>query len=104
VRFDSKNRAPFTGNFQSAAHARIALTVPAEGDGLKFQIDNGLLLDAFPVGGPVLYVPGLDYFIALSDSDASGKPAKLHVRSMYVEAVLDRAAASNAPPSTAPLR
>lgn len=65
-----------------------ALTVRSvSGGGIKVRVADGLEYDAYPAGTQVLYVPGLDYFIAFS---GSGGTRALHVKAQELSAVMRR--------------
>ena len=80
-----------------SAHATVAGRYHAPGLGLvqlrwtgqelQLQPEGGLQLDAYPVSRSVFYIPGLDWFIGFSrGAGDDGRPAYLHVRSMYLQA------------------
>jgi CubicO group peptidase (beta-lactamase class C family) len=57
------------------------------GERLQLQAEGGLLLDAYAVSRSVFYVPGNDWWIALSrGAGDEPRPTRLHVRSMYLQA------------------
>ncbi len=67
--------------------------VPQDWNGqwLQEQPDGGLQLNADPVSRSVFYVPGTDWWIGFTGRAGNdARPARLHVRSMYVEADADR--------------
>jgi CubicO group peptidase (beta-lactamase class C family) len=63
------------------------------GQQLMLQHEGGLVLEAHPVSRSVFYVPGTDWFIGFSASARDDpRPARLHVRSMYLQADAQRLA------------
>jgi hypothetical protein len=80
-RFDPKRLAMLAGNYRVEGLGNVTLRPGNEG--LLLQVDDGLEFDMFPVSREVLYVPGPDLFVAFSNG---APPARLHVRSMFIDA------------------
>lgn len=63
------------------------VSVAEYGGGLTLRVDCGLEVDMFQVARDVFYVPGTDFWVAFGDGP---RPDAMFVRSMFVDAVLDR--------------
>lgn len=85
-RFDRSTRGAVAGRYQAAGLGAVELT--RTGPGLQLRVDNGLAFDVFQVSREVFYVPGPDYWLAFSGPRE--RPAALHLRSMFVDAVAPR--------------
>ncbi len=73
------------GVYAAPGLAPIALTVGD--DGIEIRVDQGLAFRAFPADRTVLYVPGLDYWLAFSgDPDER----RMHLKSQQLNLVAPR--------------
>ena len=57
------------------------------GDRLRLQVGAGLAFDMFQVSPEVFYVPGPDWWVAFAGGE---RPAAMHVRGMFVDAIARR--------------
>lgn len=79
---NKRTRGTVAGRYRAAGLGTV--TVRGDADGVSIRVDDGLAFDAFPVSADVLYVPGLDYWLAFGTGQP---PADLHVRSMFLDVV-----------------
>lgn len=93
--FDPKRLATLAGSYRVEGLGTVTLRPGNEG--LLLRVDDGLEFDMFPVSREVMYVPGPDFFVAFS---GGARPARLHIRSMFIDA----SGARVAPAAVAPAR
>lgn len=88
-RFAAPERIQVAGTYVAAGLG--AVTVRADGAGVRVRAGDGLELDAFPVDEAVFYVPGNDWWLAFR---GGRPPDQMHVRSMFLDTVARRAPAA----------
>jgi len=62
--------------------------------GLALRLDCGLTFDMFQIAPDTFFVPGMDYVVGFS---GGARPATLHIRSMFLDATLNRLPAQSEP-------
>jgi CubicO group peptidase (beta-lactamase class C family) len=78
--------AEIVGAYTAAGSPTLTLTA-GPGGGVRARYGRGLEYDAYPAARQVLYVPGLDFYLAFS-GDAAGRA--MHVKSQEQNLVLRR--------------
>lgn len=74
------------GSYVAADIPVLTLTA-VQGGGVRIRLGEGLVYDAYPAARQVLYVPGLDYFLAFRGSMAA---RAVHVKSQEMNVVMRR--------------
>jgi CubicO group peptidase (beta-lactamase class C family) len=85
-RFDRSTRAAVAGRYRATGLGAVEL-IRTESR-LQLRVDEGLAFDVFQVSREVFYAPGPDYWLAFSGPRE--RPATLHLRGMFVDAVAPR--------------
>ncbi len=79
------------GSYVGTDSPSLTLTA-VQGGGVKVRWDNGLGYDAFPASRQVLYVPGLDFYLAFTGEQ---KNPAMHVKAQELNVVLRRLSRSH---------
>lgn len=87
-RFTRETQGVVAGTYLAANFG--PLTISKASQGLRMRVADGLEYDLFQVTREVFYAPGLDYWLAFR---GGSPPAVLHLRSLFVDTVLNRATA-----------
>ena len=85
ARFDRDKLAHLAGSYRRQGLDPVTLI--DSGKGLRLRQGQGIDYELFAVSSEVLYAPGLDFWLAFSGAPAT---KRLHMKSMFVDLVLQR--------------